>query len=176
MSVILFVVGIIGFIGGITGLINAISKKKNLKMPIFFLVCGGIMVFWGIVAGISRDSNSANIVPASTPSPEIVKVAAGDIYSAYQANEIAADQQYRNKAVEISGSIIEISENKYGDPYVLLGDGGRYEFFGVQCFFSTTAEPELAKLAKGQKIVIQGECTGYNIDVIVENCSIAIVR
>jgi len=112
--------------------------------------------------------------PGTTPMPtkelEGIKITATDLYDEYEANEIAADQKYRNRAVTIAGLIADISrEPATNEPYVDVGE--------VRCFFNN--ENELLKLANGQEIVVKGKCLGKkkekekaSFPIIFKGCSL----
>lgn len=115
-----------------------------------------------IIVGISAGSNK------NTPLNPIA-VDAQDLYSSFNSNQVAADQQYKDRIVSITGLVQNVGRDILGTPYVMLASGKPYAVWGVQCLFSTSDEAKLARLTKGQKITVRGKVTGYLINVIVED-------
>ena len=92
------------------------------------------------------------------------------MYSAYEANEVAADAKYKSKILKVTGVVDSIGKDILDTPYVTLTSGGQYEVWGVQCMFDKKHEPELAQLTKGQTVTVQGKCDGYLINVLMKDC------
>lgn len=105
-----------------------------------------------------------------TTQPATIGVTASNLYSEYEANEVAADQKYEDKILLIRGVILSIGKDILDRPYVVLGGHGEYETWGVQCMFDD--EDVVAKFNKGQVITIKGKCSGYLINVLIEGCSL----
>lgn len=74
----------------------------------------------------------------------------------YQADEKAADAKYLNKAIEVSGTIMEIEKNQDGGTMVVLQTHDPAA--GVQC----TMREKGLNISKGH-IVIKGFCSGNGI-------------
>ena len=106
--------------------------------------------------------------PTPTPTTQVIEVRAAQLYAEYKANEIAADQKYKDKMLKVTGVVSTIGKDILGSPYVVLTGGGEYEVWGVQCTFSSAYEPQLAKLTKGQQVSVTGKCKGYLINVLLE--------
>lgn len=107
--------------------------------------------------------------PTTRPSaPEAIEISATDLYSAYEANQVAADQQYKGQLLEVTGIISSIGRDILGTPYIVLGSGDEWEVWGVQVLFSSRYESWLAKLEKGQQVTVTGKCTGYFLNVLLE--------
>jgi len=95
------------------------------------------------------------------------------LYSEYEANEVAADQKYEGKILRVQGTVAEIGKDVFFDtpPYVTLGVVGGFDWYlGVVCFFNE--ENEVAQLSKGDTITVQGRYEGYLLGVSLEGCYI----
>lgn len=104
---------------------------------------------------------------------EAVKVSAIQMSADYKENEVAADAKYKNKTVEISGSVDTIGKDILDTPYIAFQTANQYEILDrVQCMFSRSDEVELAAVAKGQKITLRGEVSGKLGNIIVKSCEI----
>ncbi len=104
-----------------------------------------------------------------TTTPSVIHVTAQELCSAYEANEVAADAEYKGKTLEIYGMVYDIGKDILDKPYIeLLGEN--IYVWGVQCMFDSNYESQIAQLVKGQNVTIRGRCTGYIINVLVEDC------
>lgn len=92
-----------------------------------------------------------------------ISATAHGIFDAYQANETAANQQYLNKAVAVSGMVSAIKQNQEGKTVVSLTTSD--PMFGVQC---TMKEP--VQLTPNTQVTIKGICTGFLMDVVLIDC------
>ena len=93
-------------------------------------------------------------------------VSAKKLYKDYNANEIAADEKYKGKIIEVTGVIRDIGNDIMDNAYVtLVGD----QYFGdIQCYFSEKSV--VASLSKGKRITIIGSCSGLMMNVHINNC------
>ena len=119
--------------------------------------------------------NSAN---QSEPQQEVtteapaISVSAADILAAYEANEVSADKQYKGNKLSVTGVVNNISV-VLNQTSVVLTSGGEYEFLGVRCYFKDEAEIEkISNLSKGTTITVEGVCSGYGIEPMIQDCVI----
>tara|TARA_Y100000739_G_C20404242_1_gene371552 strand:- start:105 stop:506 length:402 start_codon:yes stop_codon:yes gene_type:complete len=131
-------------------------KKFYTLLSIFFFSLLG-------VASLEDDAPSID----SNTNP-VLTVNSKNLYNDYNNNEIAADDKYKGKIIQVKGTIRDIGNDIMDEAYVtLIGD----EFFGdVQCFFSDKSY--LIDVKKGQNINVVGYCDGLFINVIMKNCII----
>lgn len=107
----------------------------------------------------------------TTESPAI-SVSAADLLAAYEANEVSADKQYKDKKLSVTGVVDNISV-VLDQTSVVLTSGDAYELLGVRCYFKDEAEIEkVSNLSKGTTITVEGVCSGYGIEPIIQNCVI----
>ena len=99
-----------------------------------------------------------------------MEVTASELYRAYEANEVSADQQYKGKRLLITGVVENIGKDVMDNPYVAL----KIDFLkGVNCYFDDENNKVLSHLSKGQKIQIIGTCAGLTLtDVVVRDCEL----
>lgn len=107
--------------------------------------------------------------------PEIhyIEVTADDIFSAFEENEIAADQKFKGQLVKITGTVSEInSKSTLTSANVLLNVDG--PVFGcVQCNFNSENSKALAAVEKGQSVTIIGTCEGMSwYNVMINACEL----
>ena len=95
-------------------------------------------------------------------------MSAHQLVAAYEANEVAADAQYKGKVVRITGTVDEIKKDILDDLYVAL-EGG-HVLRGVQCFFDEAHTGVLARLQKGARVTVVGRVDGLMMNVLVKDC------
>lgn len=104
----------------------------------------------------------------STPKVEIKTIAAQDIIKAYEDNEIAADQIYKNKTYKIKGFVDNISEMLSVLTVTMLGSDD-FSITGITLYLKESDKPIVAKLSKGDEIIVQGTIEGKGWDVEVKD-------
>lgn len=118
----------------------------------------------------SSDSSQGTVIEEVEPVEEAIKVNANDLYAEYKQNEIAADQKYDNKILEVSGTIQSIGKDILEDMYVSLKTD---DIIGsVQCMLADEEANKAATLAEGQTITLKGKNTGLLMNVILRDCVI----
>ena len=136
------------------------SKEKKFVIGICIISA----IVWGIDhIAYGRSSTSKKALP--------IRVSVAKITSDYEANEVAADDKYKDKIVEITGFVKSIQEASLGEMDVLMGPlvGGKSEVEDVQAFFGTTFKSKLVRLKRGQKITIHCKVSGLMLDIVVAN-------
>ncbi|PQJ79397.1 OB-fold protein [Polaribacter porphyrae] len=99
------------------------------------------------------------------------EISAINLYREYEANEIAADNKYKNKKLAVTGVVVEISE-VYGEVTVDLSTGDELNLTTIKC--SVKNKKKVAELRKGQNVTIIGICDGLTLNLYVgmEKCEI----
>jgi hypothetical protein len=90
-----------------------------------------------------------------------VQLTATALYEAYKKDDKAADAQYLNKAIELSGEVADISTNQEGKKVVNVKTADPMVM--INCTFKT----DPGNIQAGQKIIFKGICTGYIPDMNV---------
>ena len=108
----------------------------------------------------------------NAPEPEeVITISAIELYNQFDNNKIAAEDAYKGKTIQVSGTIEKIDES-WGIPYVSIR-ADDYGWCTVNCNFEKEDKSELAGLNSGQKITIKGTCGSMGfMSVTVEKCSI----
>ncbi len=130
----------------------------------------------GAAVGCSINNTAADTHPTykmvadPTVKPTHI-LSAAVLYAAYDENEVAADQKYKNALVEITGTVHDIGKDVLGDAYITLDTGKPYYY--VQCTFSKAQESAVASLSKGETVTVGGECRGsVLLSVLVRDCKL----
>jgi len=136
--------------------------KTSLKIAlfvVFFIALGGILA-----ALIMYNKKHTDTAKAK---PDFV-VTATLLQKEFEDNETDASTKYINKIVEVTGTIASVkqSENKSVNITLITGS----DMSSVICTFTTLADP--ATLKAGDAVTIRGECSGYLMDVLLNNCSL----
>ena len=123
-----------------------------------------VVIFFFSVIGIASLEDDVPVIDSQTT--PVLSVNSKTLYKDYSNNEIAADDKYKGKIIQVTGTIRDIGNDIMDDAYVtLIGD----EFFGdIQCFFSDKSN--LVDVKKGQRITVVGYCDGLFLNVLLKNC------
>ena len=134
---------------------------KNIKslLSIFLF----IIIGFGSLDEFENLDQSPKVTSDSNPS---VTISASKLYKEYNENEIAADEKYKGKIIEVTGVIRDIGNDIMDNAYITrVGN----EYFGdIQCYFNEKSV--VAKLSKGKRITVIGSCSGLMINVQINNC------
>jgi len=130
-------------------------------LVLIILVGGGYWFCKGSSStGNSPDSTVGDGNP-SAPLASSLSVSAEQLIRDYHANEVSADERYKDKACAVTGVIETIAKDFMDDPYVTLhGDGA---LGMVRCEFGKSQQSILGRLSQGQRVIITGKCTGMVI-------------
>jgi len=96
-----------------------------------------------------------------------LSIQATELFSAYSNNENKANKLYNGKVIEVTGKLIDISEDEQG-AYVLILNSGN-DFGGILCTLHKNPK-SLPKV--GEDITIKGQCNGLLMDVVLSKCVI----
>lgn len=122
----------------------------------------------------SEPADSQN--ESSQPEQEVVQVTALELFADYDANEVAAEQKYDGKLLEITGTVKDISRDVFDDLYVTLeAEDNEYSFYSVQCYINENDEASMEKaaaLVEGDTAVIRGYVGSFTLNLSVKECTI----
>ena len=137
--------------------------KENLLFTLVFAASLAII----LACGESQETTEQDISGKATD----IRVSAVRLFKDYEANEVAADEKYKSKILEVSGAVEDIGKDILDQIYVTLKTG-EYEIFHIQCFFSDAHKNAAAQLRKGQRITVKGKCDGKLGNVMIKGCVI----
>jgi hypothetical protein len=148
---------------------NLLTLSLAFILSMFMQSCGGDKSSSTSTKSIGSEAKEEEAA-AETPKQADIVISAPQLYKDYEANGVAADQKYKGKLVEVSGTVDNIDKDILDEIYVTLkGD----EYFGsVQCYFADEFTDQTAKLTKGQKLTVIGTCDGKIMNVLMKDCSI----
>ena len=119
------------------------------------LLCGGAIIGYRMYNKPHRSAATENAV----------ELTAMRLASEYEKDEAGANKKYLGNAVQVSGTVSEISVNQQNKPVIILMGA---DMSGVQC----TLQDNAAVVKNVYSITIKGFCTGYLSDVIMDRCII----
>ncbi len=136
---------------------------------------GSVFLFFTIVSalGSPKEGQSTSTTDTATTTEvveEVTTVTASQLFSDYKGNQVAADEKYKGKTIEVSGTITSIGKDILDTMYVSLKTG---DIIGsVQCMLEDSELEKAAGLTQGQQITLTGEKPDYLMNVILRNCKI----
>lgn len=148
---------------------NVLTKKHNLKGGCFILI--GLVIVLGIIGSTANKSTNqtpSNSQPENTSAtkaaePEAAKpqnpevtVTSAALMKAYKDNEVAADQKYKGKLIEISGTVIKVDNGSFDNEIIVKLNDGEYDFSGPMCYMKPSEYDKVVSYTKGQKVTLIG--------------------
>jgi hypothetical protein len=130
---------------------------KTALFVVFFLALAGILGGLYLFNKKHKDLRKAK--------PDYVITAAG-LQNVFEENESDAIVKFTGKILEVSGIIGSVKPGEENTTSVTLRTGS--DFSAVICTFPSTTD--VSKLAEGEQITIRGECSGFLLDVLLNNC------
>jgi hypothetical protein len=125
-------------------------KRIVIALVLIGAVTGGIMVY-RIFTKPHRDVTTE----------KAVSISAQAIFDAFKNDEAAANKLYLDKAIQLSGEVLDISINQEGKTVVNFKTND--PLFVINCTFKTNP----GSLKPGDTINFKGICTGYIPDANV---------
>jgi len=108
-------------------------------------------------------------MPAAEPGTMVVTVE--ELYSAYSADEVAADAKFTDKTLRVTGVVDRITVNDVQDIYyIILASAEKKEQWNVRCTFDRKYGAQLNRLTTGQTVTVQGEYDGYKMNILMKDC------
>jgi hypothetical protein len=135
------------------------GEKKKLGCGSIFLI---VLVGYFIINSYVLKNNRSEV---ENSIPEI-SISAADLVAAYDANEVNANYNYKDKILRVRGTVRNIGEG-VGGVYVTIGDT---IFKTVHCSFQDSQKGAIANMSEGQEITVKGRCTGKMMDPILNDC------
>ncbi len=122
----------------------------------------GIGIFVGLVVlGSLSSPTDTDSAPSASAAPsqdlseiERREVSAGEIVRAFEANEIAAEREFADAPLRVTGIVLDISAGIGERSTVRIGEPGNLSFQGIQAGFDSDQADWAAELTKGVEIVL----------------------
>lgn len=132
---------------------------KIALFVVFFLALAGIFTALYLFNMQHKDLQKAK--------PDYV-ISAVDLQKAFEENESLAVSTYVNKVLEVNGIIESVKKGEQNVLSITLKAGS--DLSAVICTFP--AETDSSKFIPGNQITVRGDCSGFLMDVLLNNCVI----
>ena len=126
-------------------------------------------------SSISSPVSNASTVsqaPKTKPTIQVMKVNIRDILSAYEGNEVGADNKYKGKIIEVTGRVSAVKKDLFDNLYVTLGTGAQFQIPEIQAFFDDSMNSQLGQLRKGSNLTVICRVDGLMMNVLAKECVI----
>jgi len=146
---------------------NSVVKAVDNMKKTYKIVLAAVSVI--AVAGILFGLYKYNLKPKDLQKvkPDIV-ITAADLLKAFENDESGATAKFVNKVVEVSGTIQSVKPGENSAVTISLNTGN--DISSVLCTLQGKVEPE--NFNTGEQITIRGNCSGFLMDVLLNNCSV----
>lgn len=141
---------------------NALKLKKSHRIAlllVFIVAAGGILA--ALYMYNLQDKDLQKVKPDYL-------MTATELQKAFETDESVAGAKYINSIIEISGEVASVSPGENQTVIITLKTDN--PFSGVSC--TLEADAGQAGLATGDQVLIRGECSGFLLDVLMNNCTV----
>jgi cytochrome c-type biogenesis protein CcmE len=135
--------------------------KSKVKIALVGVVLLGIL---SLLIGLSLYFKKHKDL--STTKPDFV-VTAVMLQKEFEDNEKTASEKYINKIIEVNGTILSV--NQADSTNINLSLKTESDLSTVICTFAAT---DPSKFREGEDVTIRGECSGFLMDVLLNNCAL----
>ena len=107
----------------------------------------------------------------SEPAPAEIELTVEELLSVYQREGGAADTQFANKILKLTGVVARIEVKNVLDIYYInLTSAERNLLQNVRCVFDRQHGHQLMQLSTGQTVTVQGKYDGTIMDIRLSDC------
>lgn len=139
-------------------------RTKRLKVAIGSTAAALILSVGITGCGSSPSSGGAASTSSGNAAPPAITVTAEQYNKDYQANEVTADNKYKDKTIEITGKVKSIDKDFADKVYITLSPGDNDdEDLGVQVHLQNVQDG--ASLAKEQQVTFVGTGDGLTMQI-----------
>lgn len=89
----------------------------------------------------------------------------------FETNSVLAEDKYKNKPIEVTGTINSIDDSMFSqnDVAIQVAGGGEFSLASITCSVTRTA-PEVKKLRKGMRVAVRGVITSESMGIVMSRC------
>ena len=142
-------------------------RRHKITSAILGLILLGIVIG---AAGGNNNSQQANNNKANTSeqSQEVIQVTPAQLADDFDANQVAAEDKWKGKLVQFSGTISNITDTGLAFSGISSNPGS---FTQISC--RITDKAQLRTVANGQTVTVKGKVGAQSVGVIdVSDCSL----
>lgn len=152
-------------------------KKTNWLLVVLIIAIWAFFVVKTFKSGdnisntSSLDTAKPTVLNEQETEPEVMKVSIKTMLDDYKANELRADEKYKNKYIEVSWPVTEIT-TVFGEGLVVIWWDSY--FSDVSCYLTDTEKSKAWLLNKGDIISVYWKCNWYvmGIAIAIYDCKI----
>ena len=136
--------------------------KTYVKITLFF-------VFFIALSAILAALYMFNLkhTDMSKARPDFV-ISASALQKAFTNDETTASAKYINKILEVAGTIASVKPGE--NNVVSISLVTESDLSSIICTFTAAGDP--SKFRTGENIVLRGVCSGFLMDVLLNNCAV----
>ena len=117
----------------------------------------------------ASDSQTTSVAGEEKPKVEAMKINARELVDEFDANQVAAESKWKNKAVEFSAEVSNITDS--GLQFAKIGATKEFSLTSISCRISD--KQQLLSLKNGQTVTVQGVVGGQSLGIIeVNDCKV----
>ena len=135
--------------------------KLYVKIALFVVL---FIAFSGILAALIMFNKKHT--DTAKAKPDFI-VTASTLQKEFEDNETTASSKYINKIIEVKGTIVTVTPADSTHINVSLKTGS--DISSVICTFTSSGDH--SKFLTGEEITLRGECSGFLMDVLLNNCA-----
>ncbi len=112
-----------------------------------------------VLAGCNKPVTKPKAEEAIVP---VAKLTAEELIDEYKKNQLGADQKYKDKPIQVTGTVSRVDKVALAGYYVGIGSAHEGEF-DIMCFLDKddkAAEEKAGKLKEGDTVTMVGKCEG----------------
>jgi hypothetical protein len=136
--------------------------KTSIKIVLFIVI---FIALSAILAALYMYNMKHTDMTKSKPD---FVITASQLQKEFEDDETAATTRYVKKVLEVTGTIVSIKPAANGILSISFETGSN--FSSVICTF--TANTDSSKFKNGDIIIVRGECSGFLLDVLLNNCAL----
>lgn len=151
----------------------AVEAKKKHPFMVGCLTIFAILFVLGLIGSQLTPSNNSNSSSSSASTPEVAPVAVTSVQlaNAYSNNEVAAQNVFGDKTLDVTGVVTGVTLDFANNPVLQLQ--GVNQFLPVQASFDQSFKQALAAYSKGERVTVR--CTRITEVIsapVLSDCSI----
>jgi hypothetical protein len=140
--------------------------KTYIKVALFFVI---FIAIAAILAALYYYNLKATDMTKAKPD---FIITASALQKAFEEDETRASVTYINKILEVTGNIASVKPADNSVVSISMVTGS--EMSAVICTFPAVSDPSVFRV--GDQITIRGECSGFLMDVLLNNCALILKK
>jgi len=131
------------------------------------------IIITSVNGGSSNTSNNTNNTSNAEETKTATKVTTTAFIGEFDKNQLSAEQKYKDKLVEFSAVIDNISEDIASTPFLSLKPSSDQYYVGTTIKCSFASKSDITSLANGQTVTLQGTVKNQSLGIIdIRDCKV----